>query len=66
MGLDVEQLKKDMKSADVIESHKKNMEVGQKLGINGTPTFIFNDQVIPQVLPYEAMKQLIARIRKAG
>lgn len=66
VGLDVDQLKKDMKSADVIESHKKNMEVGQKLGINGTPTFIFNDQVIPQVLPYEAMKQLIARIRKAG
>ena len=66
IGLDVDQLKKDMKSEDVIESHQKNMEVGQKLGINGTPTFIFNDQVIPQVLPYEAMKQLIARIRKAG
>ena len=66
IGLDVDQLKKDMKSADVIESHKKNMEVGQKLGINGTPTFIFNDQVVPQVLPYEAMKQLIASIRKAS
>jgi protein-disulfide isomerase len=66
VGLDVEKLKADMKSADVIEAHKKNMEVGQKLGINGTPTFIFNDQVIPQVLPFEAMKQLIARIRKAS
>jgi protein-disulfide isomerase len=66
VGLDVEKLKADMKSADVIEAHKKNMEVGQKLGINGTPTFIFNDQVIPQVLPFEAMQQLIARIRKAS
>lgn len=66
VGLDVEKLKKDMKSADVIEAHKKNMEVGHKLGINGTPTFIFNDQVIPQVLPFEAMKQLVARIRKAS
>jgi protein-disulfide isomerase len=66
VGLDVDKLKSDMKSADVLEAHKKNMEVGQKLGINGTPTFIFNDQVIPQVLPFEAMKQLIARIRKAS
>lgn len=66
VGLDVDQLKKDMESEDVLESHNKNMEVGRKLGINGTPTFIFNDQVVPQVLPYEAMKQLIARIRKAS
>ncbi len=66
VGLDIDKLKADMKSADVLEAHKKNMEVGQKLGINGTPTFIFNDQVIPQVLPFEAMQQLIARIRKAS
>ena len=66
VGLDVEKLKKDMASDEVKGELQKNIDVGIKLGINGTPTFIFNDQVIPQVLPFDAMKSIIARIRKAG
>ncbi len=66
VGLDVKQLKKDMESADVKDALQKNIEVGIKLGINGTPTFIFNDQVIPQVLPYDAMKELLTKMRKAS
>lgn len=66
IGLDVEQLKKDMESQDVKTALEKNMEVGIRLGINGTPTFIFNDQVVPQVLPYDAMKGLISKLRKAS
>ena len=66
VGLDVEKLKKDMASDEVKGELQKNIDVGIKLGINGTPTFIFNDQVIPQVLPFDAMKSLIANLRKAG
>lgn len=66
VGLDVEQLKKDMDSPEVKDALAKNIEVGIKLGINGTPTFIFNDQVVPQVLPFEDMKELIAKKRNAS
>lgn len=66
VGLDTKRLEKDMASKEVKEELQKNIEVGVKLGINGTPTFIFNDQVIPQVLPYDAMKELIAKIRKSS
>lgn len=66
VGLDTKKLEKDMASKEVKEELQKNIEVGVKLGINGTPTFIFNDQVIPQVLPYDAMKELIAKIRKSS
>lgn len=66
VGLDVDQLQKDMKSKEIEDILNKNIEVGLKLGINGTPTFIFNDEVIPQVLPYEAMKEFIAKLRKAS
>lgn len=66
VGLDVKKLKKDMASDEVKGELQKNIDVGIKLGINGTPTFIFNDQVIPQVLPFDAMKSLIAKIRKAS
>ncbi len=65
-GLDVEQLQKDMNSDEIKEVLKKNIEVGIKLGINGTPTFIINDEVIPQVVPYDAMKNFIDSMRKAG
>lgn len=66
VGLDVEQLKKDMASKEVEDELQQNIDVGIKLGINGTPTFIFNDQVIPQVLPYEAMKSIVEKMRKAS
>jgi len=66
VGLDVAKLKTDMASDEIKDILQKNIDVGIKLGINGTPTFIFNDQVIPQVLPFEAMKGLVAQIRKAS
>ncbi len=66
VGLNVETLKTDMASEEIKGILQKNIDVGIKLGINGTPTFIFNDQVIPQVLPFEAMKTLVAKIRKAS
>jgi len=66
VGLDVGKLKTDMASEEIKGILQKNIDVGIKLGINGTPTFIFNDQVIPQVLPFEAMKSLVAKIRKAS
>ena len=66
VGLDIDQMKKDMESEEVKDALQKNIDVGIALGINGTPTFIFNEHVIPQVLPYAAMKQLIAKLRKAS
>ncbi|GJM02288.1 MAG: outer membrane protein [Rhodomicrobium sp.] len=66
VGLDIDQLEKDMVSKEVENELQKNIDVGIKLGINGTPTFIFNDRVVPQVLPYEAMQQVIAKLRKAS
>lgn len=66
VGLDVEKLKADMKSDEIKDHLQKNIDVGVALGINGTPTFIFNDRVVPQVLPYEAMKAVIAKLREAS
>ena len=66
VGLDVDKLKADMKSEEVQDHLQKNIDVGIALGINGTPTFIFNDRVVPQVLPYEAMKAVIAKLREAS
>lgn len=66
VGLDTDKLKKDMASDEIKAQLKKNLEAGYKLGINGTPTFIFNDHLVPQVLPYDAMKEVIAKLRKAS
>lgn len=66
IGLDMEKLKADMASDETKTILNKNIESGLKVGINGTPSFIINDELIPQVLPYEAMKGFISRLRKAS
>lgn len=64
--LDIEKMKTDMASTEIKDQLQKNIDVGMKLGVNGTPTFIINDQVIPQALPYQAMKDMIENLRKAS
>ena len=66
IGLDIDQLKKDMQSDEIKQALAKNVEVGQKLGVRGTPTFIINDQVFSEAIPYETMKTIIATIRKTS
>ena len=66
VGLDVKQLKEDMTSDEIKQALAKNMEVAQKLGIRGTPTFIINDHIASEAIPYDRMKAIIAEIRKTS
>lgn len=40
MGLNIEQLKKDMESKSIKNELEENLKLGQKLGIMGTPAFV--------------------------
>lgn len=66
IGLDVEQLKADMEAPEVAEVIEGNMQLASALGIQGTPAFFVDDQMIPGAVGHEALAQVIGKVREAG
>lgn len=63
VGLDVDQLEIDMNSAEIDAHIQASHELTQALGLNGTPAFVFGDQVVPGAIELDQMKQLVEGIR---
>jgi protein-disulfide isomerase len=66
IGLDVEQLKADMETPEVAAVIEGNMQLASALGIQGTPAFVVDDQMIPGAVGHEALAQVIGQVREAG
>lgn len=64
-GLDADKIKKDMADPEIEKTLKANIALAQELNINGTPSFIVGNKLIPGALQYDQMKELIASLRKA-
>ncbi len=64
IGLDVEQLKKDMVSEKVTAAIGKSGDMARTLGIRGTPGFIIGDEIYPGYIGVDAMKKAVADVRK--
>lgn len=64
-GLDMTRLEKDMESPEIAASLKRNYEIGEAIGIRGTPAFIVGDDFIPGAISAEDMQQRIAAARKS-
>ena len=68
VGLDMERLKKDVKSPAVDAEIKSVRKLAQDLNINGTPHFIVGNRSIPGA-PQDLLEQLksdVADVRKEG
>lgn len=64
LGLDVANIKEEMKSSKVSELLKANRELAQSIGVNGTPAFIIGGKLNPGAMDINAMKAAIAEARK--
>jgi protein-disulfide isomerase len=64
MGLDMARLETDLKNSEVDATLQENMELGEKLGINGTPGFVIGNEVIAGAVGAEPLKQVIVNTRK--
>ncbi|WP_457667077.1 DsbA family protein [Thiolapillus sp.] len=64
VGLDMEQLKKDMESPAVQQELERASVWAQRLGVNGTPAFVIGDQLIPGAIDGDRMKQFVEMARK--
>ena len=66
LGLNMDQLKKDMEDPAVTEILARNRSLAQSLAINGTPAFIIDDKLVPGYLPKAELATAINEIRAKG
>ena len=66
VGLNVARLKADMADPKIEQTIKQNVELGQGLGIEGTPGFLVDARVNVGYVPADGLRQMIGDIRKQG
>ncbi|NJL47991.1 MAG: thioredoxin domain-containing protein [Leptolyngbyaceae cyanobacterium SM2_5_2] len=62
MQLDVEQFNRDRASAEAEAAIQQDLELAQKLQLQGTPSFIMNDLLIPGGAPPQLFEEIFTQI----
>ncbi len=63
-GADRNILEKDLASGKYRTMVEKNIEIGRKFGVEGTPTFFVNGRKIPGFIPLEAFEEVYKALLK--
>lgn len=63
VGIDRDKLKAAMADPEIAATIRENREMGQLIGISGTPAFIIGDQLLPGALELSTMKEIVSRAR---
>ena len=63
LGMDITQLQADMAGPEVDAHIATSRQLTQALGLNGTPAFVFGDQLVPGAIELNQMQQLIEQLR---
>ena len=66
LGLDEAKFRKDYYSDQNFETIKKDFEAGQKLGVNGTPSFVVNGKVLDHVESSTPTETMVEEFKKAA
>ncbi|MBI2235354.1 MAG: DsbA family protein [Magnetospirillum sp.] len=64
VGLNIEQVKKEMTGPEIDRQLKKNLDLAHALDIGGTPTFIIGDRLVSSALDQPTFRQLIDLARR--
>lgn len=63
VGINVEQLQKDMNSPSIETIIERNRALARELGINGTPGFVVGTELVPGALELKDLKNLVNQVR---
>lgn len=66
MGLDVDRIEQDAKSPEVRAILEENMRLAEALGIEGTPTYVVGDAIVPGAMGAGGFLDLVAAARRAS
>ncbi len=64
VGVDVEQMTKDMASPDIQAMIGRNHELAQRLQIRGTPAFVVGDTLVPGAVDRHTLERMVAEARE--
>ena len=59
----MDRLKKDMAEEAIARQVKGNVDLGEDIGVRGTPMFIIGEQAYPGALQYEQLKKAVEQAR---
>jgi protein-disulfide isomerase len=62
--LDVKRFERDYKNGSLAELVQKDFKQGQRMGVNGTPTFLINDRVLVGLQPVGVFEKAIGDARR--
>jgi len=67
-GFDMGRLEKDMASDEVKATIEENLKLAEKLGLNGTPSYVIGDNIVVGAVGLDALKEKVntARCGKAA
>lgn len=65
LGLDMERLKEDMSDPEIEAAINRNLALAQELRINGTPTFVIGEEIVPGQTVLRVLRQMVERARQA-
>lgn len=65
-NVDMARLTKDMESNEVKAGISETMQLGETLGINGTPSYVIGKDVVVGAVGLEALQTRITNVRKCG
>lgn len=63
LGMDADKVIDSMNSDSVLQEIAKTRELAQRLNINGTPTFVLQDELVRGYVPFDALQQIVATKR---
>ncbi|EDZ46934.1 27kDa outer membrane protein [Rhodobacterales bacterium Y4I] len=66
VGLDIDQLKRDMDAPEVAAHIAQSMALAQKLGFNGTPSFVIEDALVPGFVEQSQLQSVVDSARGAA
>lgn len=66
VGLDIEQLRRNMEAPEVEEHIATSMRLTQALGFNGTPSFVIGDALVPGFVEQSALEVYVSDARSGA
>ena len=66
LGLNIEQLRRDMKDPAIEKYLQETVRLAKTLGIRGTPAFVIGDTLVPGAIDGARMKEIVAETRSGG
>ncbi len=63
VGLDIDQLRRDMEAPEVEEHIATSMRLSRALGFSGTPSFVIGDALVPGFVEQTKLEELVGRAR---